>query len=101
MQLFEHLLDNAIRRRGPEPLSIHITAEHQDGEWLFAVRDNGPGMGAEFMEKLFTPFERVHGKERPGPGLAACRAIVERHGGTMWAEPMPDGCVFYFKLPAE
>jgi light-regulated signal transduction histidine kinase (bacteriophytochrome) len=102
MQLFEYLLDNAVRHHGPEPPRIHITAERQHGEWLFAVRDNGPGVEGEFLEKIFRPFERIHVNQRPGPGLATCRAIVERHGGTIWAEPgSGGGCIFYFTLPAE
>lgn len=99
LQLFEHLLDQALRRPGPNRPRIHISAEEQDGAWLFTVRDNCAGLTAESLEKAFTPFARLHGNQRPGPGLAICRAIVERHGGKMWAESGPDSaCVLRFTL---
>jgi signal transduction histidine kinase len=104
MQVFENLLRNALRHRGQAPPRIHITAEKQAGGWLFAVRDNGPGVEPAYLETIFQPFERLSGKERPGPGLglAICRAIVERHGGRIWAESNEGtGCTFFFTLPAD
>jgi light-regulated signal transduction histidine kinase (bacteriophytochrome) len=82
LQLFEYLLDDALRRRGT---NIRISAEAQDGALLFTVSDNGAPL-TETVERTFKPFARLHGNQRPGPGLAVCRAIVERHRGTMWAE---------------
>jgi len=67
---------------------------------LFAVRDNGTAVDSTTLEKVFTPFARLHGNQRPGPGLATCLAIVERHAGRMWAEASAEGCLFYFTLPA-
>lgn len=99
IHLFEELLDNALRNRGHEPPRIHAGAERRATDWLIRVGDNGPGVEAEFLDRVFTPFERVHGKERPGPGLATCRVIVERHGGSIWAESNPSA--FCFTLPAE
>jgi light-regulated signal transduction histidine kinase (bacteriophytochrome) len=102
MQLFEHLIDNALRNRGTEDPRIRVSAEHDSAGWLFRVADNGPGIEAEYLERIFKPFERVHGKERHGPGLAICRVIVERHGGTLWAESPPgDGFAFCFTIPEE
>jgi two-component system, chemotaxis family, sensor kinase Cph1 len=102
MQLLEYLLDYALRHPTSDPLRIHISAEPLDDAWLFTVRDNGAGMEAEFAERVFTPFARVQGNERPGPGLATCRAIVERHGGTIRVESHPGGgSVFSFTLPAD
>ena len=98
VQLFEYLLDNALRRRGTDRPRIRISAEQRDGAWSFTVSDNGTPLG-EPLEKAFTPFARVHRNQRPGPGLAVCRAIVERHGGNMWGEPSADGCLFRFTLP--
>ena len=94
LQLFEYLLDHAIRRGG---VKIHISAESENDIWLFTVRDNGPAVGTP--EKAFTPFVRMHANQRPGPGLATCRAIVERHGGRLWAEAESEGCVLRFTLP--
>jgi signal transduction histidine kinase len=73
-------------------------------DWLFTVRDNGPGIEAAFLESIFTPFERLQVKERwgAGLGLAICRAIVERHGGHIWAESQPEsGATLCFTLPAD
>jgi signal transduction histidine kinase len=108
VQVFEILLDNALRHCGQSPPRIHISAEKQviaekqAEEWLFAVRDNGPGIEAAYLERVFKPFERLHATERDGAGmgLAICRAIVERHGGRLWAESTPGtGSTFLFTLP--
>ena len=76
----------------------------REAEWVFAVRDNGPGVEGAALERIFRPFERLKGGDRTGAGLglAISRAIVERHGGRMWAESKPgDGATFYFTLPKE
>lgn len=102
MQLFEYLLDNAVCRRGPDEPRVRITAESMRGAWLFKVWDNGPALEAALLEDIFRPFVRLHGKEHPALALAICREIVERHGGTIWAESEPGGgCVFCFTLPSE
>lgn len=102
VQVFEILLHNALRHCGQSPPRIHVTAEKQAGEWLFAVSDNGLGIDAAYLERIFKPFERLHAAEREGAGmgLAICRAIVERHGGRLWAESTPGtGSTFLFTLP--
>jgi light-regulated signal transduction histidine kinase (bacteriophytochrome) len=103
MQVLEHLLRNALRHRGPSAPRIHISAEKQAERWLFAVKDNGPGLEADCLESVFKPFERC-GKESTGPGLglAICRVIVERHGGAIWAESNAvSGSTFLFTLPVD
>ena len=103
IELLEQLLRNALRHRGPLPPRIHLTAEKQAETWLFAVRDNGPGIEAAYLERIFRPFERVHGDQRAGAGmgLAVSKAIVERHAGKIWAEsPVVGGAAFLFTLPA-
>lgn len=103
VQLFEQLLRNALRHRGSEAPRIHISAEQRGTEWLFAVRDNGPGIESRLLERIFHPFERLRGNKMSGPGmgLAICRAVVERHGGRIWAESSENqGSTFYFTLPA-
>ena len=100
LQLFEYLLDQALRRRGANRPRIEFSAARQGDAWLFTVSDNGAPV-PDPQEKAFTPFARLHHNQRPGPGLAICRAIVERHGGQMWADAAAEGCIFRFTLPAE
>jgi len=103
MQVFENLLRNALAYHGEGPPRIHVGAVRQKEQWLFSVRDHGPGLEAEFLESVFAPFERLEGNRIPGAGLglAICRVILEHHGGHIWAESQPpDGATFYFTLPA-
>jgi len=103
IDLLENLLANALRHRGQAPPRIRITAGKQAEEWQFGVRDNGPGVDAAYLESIFSPFVRLPGKqlEGPGLGLAICRAIVEQHGGRIWAESEAGtGSTFLFTLPA-
>ncbi|MFL6263836.1 MAG: sensor histidine kinase [Thermoanaerobaculia bacterium] len=100
-QVFQNLLSNAIKFRGGEPPRVHISAERGPREWIFAVRDNGRGLPPAEAESIFTIFKRLH-PEIPGSGigLALCRKIVERHGGRIWAKPLPSGgSAFFFTLP--
>jgi len=101
-QLFQNLLSNALKFRGPRKPLIEITATRTASGWTFGVRDNGVGIKAEYAEKVFQPFRRVHvqsGQEGTGIGLAICRKVVERHGGRIWVESSPDaGAHFYFTL---
>jgi signal transduction histidine kinase len=102
-QLFEMLLLNAVRHRGTEAPRIQVSATGQGADWLFSVRDNGPGIEAAHLERIFKPFERLRGKESPGPGLglAIAREIVRKHGGRIWAESEPGkGVNVLFTLPA-
>ena len=101
--LMEHLLRNAMEHRGDAPPRIHVDAERQNDAWQFTVRDNGPGIEADYLEKVFLPFERMHKTAQSGAGLglAICREIVERHGGKLWAEaPAGGGTAFHFTMPA-
>ncbi len=104
-QLFSNLLLNAMRFRAEEPPRIHVSAEREGGEWVFAVSDNGMGIEKEFQERIFEIFERLQPRaDYPGTGigLALARKIVQRHGGRIWVESEPgEGATFYFTLPAE
>ena len=101
--LMENLLDNAWKFTSEKDKAlIEVGSMDQDGESAFFVRDNGVGFDMAYVDKLFTPFQRLHDKtEFPGTGigLATAQRIIGRHGGSMWAKgKVGDGATFYFKL---
>jgi len=102
MELLEVLVRNALVHRGADAPKIRISAEDRGGEWEITVQDNGPGVAEHFVESIFRPFEKLDGKTKEGTGLglAIAKAIVERHGGRIWAEPV-DGLKVVFTLPKE
>jgi signal transduction histidine kinase len=102
--LLQNLIGNAIKYRGDKTPRIHVSAEASDANWRFSVRDNGIGIPAEYRERIFGIFKRLHGKEIPGTGigLAICQRIVQWHGGDIWVESEAgSGSIFYFTLPKE
>jgi PAS domain S-box-containing protein len=103
-QLFQNLIANAIKFRGPRAPEVRISAERQDEWWQFKVQDNGIGIDAQYQERIFVLFQRLHTRaEYPGTGigLAICKKIVERHGGRIWIESqLGQGTTFWFTLHA-
>jgi two-component system sensor histidine kinase KdpD len=101
-QVFLNLLDNAVKYT-PEGCPIEITARASDGEVTVSVADRGPGLPADVLERIFEKFYRAKTAARRGGaglGLTICRAIVQAHGGRIWAENRPGGgLVFHFTLP--
>ncbi|MEU6313253.1 CHASE3 domain-containing protein [Streptomyces sp. NPDC047014] len=83
--LWQNLIGNAVKFRRPGlPPRIHIGAEREGELWRFTVTDNGIGISAEYAEKVFVIFQRLHTKDAysgTGIGLAMCKKIVEFHGG--------------------
>lgn len=93
-QLFQNLLENAIKFRDTGPPEVRIWAAEVPEGWRFSVRDKGIGVAPELSEKIFGMFTRGHSRDRypgTGVGLALCRRIVEAHGGQIWVEPAPGG----------
>lgn len=104
VQLFQNILSNAIKYRGPERPKIGIWAERDNGRWQFSVRDNGIGIAPAYHERIFLLFQRLHKQDCPGSGvgLALCRKIVQAHGGDIRVESEEGkGATFLFSLPAE
>ncbi|MGB2937339.1 MAG: ATP-binding protein, partial [Phycisphaerae bacterium] len=104
-RVFQNLIGNAIKFRGDEPPRIHVSAEEQENEWRFAVRDNALGIKPRHHDRIFAVFQRLHGRSAypgTGMGLAICKRIVERHGGRIWVESeLGKGSTFYFTMPRE
>jgi signal transduction histidine kinase len=100
----ENLLANSWKftRNQPKP-HIDLGFTRKGTGALYFVRDNGAGFDMTYADKLFTPFQRLHGAhefEGTGIGLATVQRIIHRHSGQIWAEGVVDqGATFYFTLP--
>ncbi len=104
--LWQNLIGNAIKFRAADrtPVIRITTDEQPDGGWQIGVADNGIGVPAEFAEKIFIIFQRLHARDAypgTGIGLALCKRIVEQHGGQMFLDTTYSGGTrIYFTLPA-
>jgi light-regulated signal transduction histidine kinase (bacteriophytochrome) len=102
-QLFQNLIGNGIKYQNPGIPQVHVSAARNGGKkWTFSVKDNGPGIDSQYFERIFGMFQRLHKREEfagTGIGLAICKKIVERHGGTISVESQPgQGSTFSFAL---
>ena len=103
-RVFQNLVGNAVKFTREATPKVRIAAERDDGLWRFSVSDNGIGMSPENTQRIFEPFQRLHGEEDysgTGIGLAVCERIIDQHGGRIWVTSSPgNGSVFYFTVPA-
>jgi PAS domain S-box-containing protein len=103
-QVIMNLILNAIEamssdEKATRELSIGTEQSQADVDVLVEVRDSGPGIDLENLDRVFEPFYTTKGSGN-GMGLSICRSIVEAHGGRLWATPNePRGAVFCFTLP--
>lgn len=102
-QVLQNLIVNALRYKSAAPPVIGISVTTLEKEYLFSVQDNGIGIAREYQAQVFEPLKRLHSRdeiEGSGLGLAACRRIVEAHGGRIWVESQEgEGATFFFTLP--
>jgi len=104
-RLFQNLIANAVKfQKKGEPVRVTIRSGEGEPGWVeIQVKDNGIGFDEKYQERIFLPFQRLHGRgeyEGSGMGLAICQKIVQRHQGELTAESRPDhGSVFKIKLP--
>ena len=101
--VFQNLIDNSIKYHGDQPPRVHVSAVESGDGWLFSFKDNGIGIDAEYAERIFVIFQRLHTRTKyagSGIGLAICKKVIERHGGRIWVESeAKNGSNFRFTLP--
>ncbi|QDS93936.1 Phytochrome-like protein cph1 [Roseimaritima multifibrata] len=101
-QLYQNLISNALKFIKDKTPQIHLTASCVNDRWVFGVRDNGIGMKKEYTDRIFQPFQRLHGRseyEGTGIGLSICKKTVQRHEGDIWVESeLGAGSHFLFSL---
>jgi PAS domain S-box-containing protein len=102
-QVFQNLIGNSINYRHPDrqpTIRVDFKYQTETKRWLCSVRDNGRGFDEKQKERIFGIFQRLHtDKKGTGMGLAICKRIIEKQGGKIWAEGVPDeGATFLFTV---
>lgn len=107
-QLLQNLIGNGLKFHEPgQPPAVAVDGRLLEGAAAceLTVRDNGIGFEEQYLDRIFQVFQRLHGRqeyEGTGMGLAICRKIVERHGGTITARSRPGrGATFVVTLPVQ
>ncbi|MCF7959060.1 MAG: PAS domain S-box protein, partial [Phycisphaerae bacterium] len=102
-QMFEKIIDNAIKFRSNEPLKITIESKENTSNWEIIITDNGIGIDPDQHERIFDIFYCLHSQNvypGTGMGLPVSKKIVERHGGKIWLDSqVGQGSKFYLSLP--
>ena len=102
--LLSNLVSNSLKFRRPDtPPRVHVSGRRVGDDWEITCQDNGIGIEAEFADKIFVIFQRLHSKDAypgTGIGLAIVKKIVEYHGGRVWVDDAVDqGTAIRFTLP--
>ena len=102
-QVFSNLLGNAVKYNDKADIYIKVSVKEKDSDWEFSVKDNGPGIEAQYHEKVFVIFQTLNRRddvESTGVGLAIVKKIIEDQGGKIWVESDgKTGCDFKFTWP--
>jgi PAS domain S-box-containing protein len=103
IQLFQNLVGNAIKYQNSGIPRVHVSAVWNAKKyWDFSVKDNGLGIDPKYFDRIFGMFQRLHKREEfsgTGIGLAICKKIIERHGGSISVRSQPgQGSTFQFAL---
>ncbi len=102
-QVFQNLISNGVKFQSDHIPEIHISATREGAFQVFRIRDNGIGIPAESLDRIFGIFQRLHGVDQypgSGIGLSLCKRIVERHGGAIGVESVVGtGSTFWFSIP--
>jgi len=109
VQLFQNLIGNALKFHRPDQpphVKVYSRVAERDGTCEICVEDDGIGFDEKYLDKIFLPFQRLHGKSSEyqgvGMGLAICKKIIERHGGEISARSeLGKGSTFMIRLPIE
>lgn len=105
LRLFQNLLSNSIKFRSDKTPEIQMSVKEIGDVAELSISDNGIGISMEYAERIFEIFQRLHSLHKypgTGIGLAVCRKIVERHGGTITLQPSSEdtkGTTFLLRLP--
>jgi light-regulated signal transduction histidine kinase (bacteriophytochrome) len=103
VQLFQNLVGNGIKYNRQDVPRVHVSAQRDGpGNWAFSIKDNGLGIEPEYFERIFGMFQRLHTRDQfsgTGIGLAICKKIVDRHGGSISVASGPaGGSTFSFSI---
>jgi len=101
-ELLTNLIDNGLKFNRAEKPRVEVSYEDDGENCVFVVKDNGIGIEAKHLSRIFTLSERLHPREYEGTGLGLniCKKILDKFGGNIWVESRPgEGTTFYFSIP--